>query len=184
MDKQSQLRKKFHKGSFNPGASRLKLISWYFTNLLLFRSGIMPFSAILAAILRLYGAKIGLDVRIKPFINIKYPWKLSVGAHSWLGECHIENLDEVKIGRNVCVSQHAVLLTGNHDYTTEAFSLYTKPIVLEDGAWIAAGAIVCPGVKIRSHAVLLGGSIANKDLLPYTVYQGNPAQALRKRKII
>lgn len=157
---------------------------WYLTSLLIFRSGLLPFSNLLVAILRIYGAKIEADVRIKPHINIKYPWKLSIGAHSWLGECHIENLDHIQIGKNVCISQHAILLTGNHDYSAEGFDLYTRPIMLEDGAWIATGAMVCPGVKVRSHSVLLSGSVANKDLLPYTVYQGNPAQALRKRTIL
>lgn len=143
----------------------------------------MPISSVLVFLLRLFGAKIGKDVRIKPYIYVHYPWKLSIGDHSWLAECRIENLDWVNIGNNVCVSQQAMLLTGNHDYKKTGFDLITKPIILEDGVWIGAKAIVCPGIKAHSHAVLTVGAIATKDLAPYSIYQGNPAVKVKDRII-
>lgn len=151
--------------------------------MLLFRSGLMPSSSVLVWILRLFGAKIGKDVRIKPYIYIHYPWKLSIGDYSWLAECRIENLAEVSIGNNVCVSQKAMLLTGNHDYKKADFDLITKPIVLEDGVWIGANAVVCPGVTAASHAVLTVGSVATKDLESFSIYQGNPAIKVKDRVI-
>ncbi|MEJ2881693.1 WcaF family extracellular polysaccharide biosynthesis acetyltransferase [Pedobacter sp. GR22-6] len=181
MDRHTQLKKNFDKGNFQVGASRLKLAVWYLSNLLFFRSGLIPSSTILVVILRLFGAKIGRDVRIKPFIHIKYPWKLSIGDHSWLGECQIENLDYISIGKNVCISADAILLTGNHNYTSNSFKLITKPIVLEDGVWIATRAIVCPGVTAKTHSVLMTAALANTDLLAYTVYRGNPARPARTR---
>lgn len=148
-----------------------------------FRSGLVPVSSILVFILRLYGAKIGKDVRIKPYIYIHYPWKLTIGDYSWLAECRIENLAEVSIGKNVCVSQNAMLLTGNHNYKKVDFDLITKPIILEDGAWIGANATVCPGVIAASHAVLTVGAVATKNLDAYAVYQGNPAVKIKDRVI-
>src|SRR5690606_29241247 len=130
-----------------------------------------------------FGTKIGKDVRIKPGIYIHYPWKLQIGDHSWLAECRIENLAEVIIGKNVCVSQRAMLLTGNHNYKSANFDLITKPIILEDGTWIGANATVCPGITVKSHAVLTVGSVATKDLEPYTIYQGNPAVKVKERVI-
>lgn len=183
MNKPTQLHKNFDKKDFNPGASGFKIICWYLTSLLFFRSGLMPISSVLVFLLRLFGAKIGKDVRIKPYIYVHYPWKLSVGDHSWLAECRIENLDQVSIGKNVCVSQQAMLLTGNHDYKKTGFDLITKPITLEDGVWIGAKAIVCPGIKAHSHAVLTVGSIATKDLAAYSIYQGNPAVKVKDRLI-
>ena len=179
-----QLRKSFNKKNFNAGASSLKILLWYFTSMFFFRSGLIPFSSILVAILRLYGAKIGKDVRIKPYVHIYYPWKLTMDDHSWLAECRIENLAPVTIGKNVCVSQKAMLLTGNHDYKTPDFDLITKPIVLEDGVWIGANAVVCPGITAKSHAVLTVGSIATRDLEAYSIYQGNPAVKVKDRVII
>lgn len=179
--KVTQLKKAFDKKDFSVGASRLKLICWYFISAIFIRSGIVPFSIIIVGILKMFGAKMGKDVRVKPFIYIHYPWKLTMGDHSWLAECRIENLDRVTIGKNVCVSQQAMLLTGNHDYTKPGFDLITKPIVLEDGAWIGAKAVVCPGVTVKSHAVLTVNSVATKDLEAYSIYQGNPAVKVKDR---
>jgi putative colanic acid biosynthesis acetyltransferase WcaF len=179
----TQLKKDFDKKDFDNGASSLKILLWYFTSVVFIRSGIIPFSNIIVFILRSFGAKIGKNVRIKPGIYIHYPWKLSIGDYSWLAECRIENLAEVNIGDNVCVSQKAMLLTGNHNYKSVHFDLITKPINLEEGAWIGANATVCPGITVRTHAVLTVGSIATKDLEAYSIYQGNPAIKVKERVI-
>jgi putative colanic acid biosynthesis acetyltransferase WcaF len=181
--KTTQLKKAFPKTGYDPGASALIIHLWYLTSLLLFRSGLLPWSNLLVAILRLYGAKIGNDVRIKPYIDIKYPWKLTVGDHSWLGNCLIENLAEVVIGNNVCVSQHAMLLTGNHNFSKTTFDLMTETVILEDGVWICAKATVCPGTRARTHSILTVGSVATKDMDDYMIYQGNPAIIIKKRSI-
>ncbi|MEJ5960603.1 WcaF family extracellular polysaccharide biosynthesis acetyltransferase [Pedobacter immunditicola] len=179
----TQLKRDFNTSGFQIGASKPKMIAWYIANLLFFKSGIIPSSTILVAILRIFGAKIGKDVRVKPSVVIKYPWKLKLGDHSWLADCYIENLAAVNIGKHVCISQKAMLLTGNHNYKLSTFNLMTAPIVLEDGAWICAKAIVCPGVTVKSHAVLRVGSVATKDLESYSVYQGNPAVRVNQRSI-
>ena len=179
----TKLAKSFDKGDFVCGASYVKLVCWYVVNLIFFRSGLVPFSNVLVGILRIFGAKIGREVRIKPHVQIKYPWKLIVGDNCWLGNCVIENLVEVKIGRHVCISQGALILTGNHNYNLISFELTAKPVLIEDGVWIGANGIVCPGVVVKSHAVLCVGSVATKDMEAHTIYQGNPAIKLRKRQI-
>ncbi len=178
-----QLVKNFDTKDFNIEASFLKQTAWYFTSCLLFRSGIMPYSTILIFILKCFGAKIGKDVRIKPFVYIKYPWKLTIGDYTWLAECFIENLDYVTIGTNCCISQNAVLMTGNHNYKKTTFDLFTQPIVLEDGVWIGANAIVSPGVICKSQSVLTLGSVATKNLDAYGIYQGLPAVKIKSREL-
>ena len=81
----------------------------------------MPISSVLVFLLRLFGARIGKQVRIKPGIHVKYPWKLIIGDFSWLADCYIENLDLVTIGENCCISQQAMLMTGNHNYNKTSF---------------------------------------------------------------
>ncbi len=180
----TQLKKHFDRKDFDPGAPAIKIYLWYFFNTVFFRSGLIPFSSVLVAMLKLFGAKIGRDVRIKPFVNIKYPWKLTIGDHTWIGEnCSIENLAEVTIGANVCLSQGSMILTGNHNYKLSSFDLITLPVIIEDGAWIGAKGVVCPGVKVGSHAILTVNSTANKHLDPYKIYQGNPAVIVRERNI-
>ena len=178
---ETKLKKEFDKKNFDAGAPVLKIMLWYFTSALFFRSGLIPFSVVLVAILRLFGAKIGKDTRIKPYVNIKYPWKLAIGDHSWIAECHIDNPANVYIGKNVCLSQGCMILAGNHDYTKVGFNLIARNITLEDGVWIGARAVVCAGTTIRSHAVLTVNSVATKDLDAYAIYQGNPAEKVRER---
>ncbi|KLT66646.1 WcaF family extracellular polysaccharide biosynthesis acetyltransferase [Pedobacter sp. BMA] len=179
----TQLQKNFNTGSYQIGASGLKQFLWYFTDVFFFRSGIIPVSSILVFLLRLFGARIGKDVRIKPGIHIKYPWKLSVGDYCWLADCYIENLDWVSIGTNCCISQQAILMTGNHNYSKTSFDLITKPIVLEDGVWVGAAAKVCPGLTLYSHSVLTMGSTATTNLDAYGIYQGHPAVKVKDRNI-
>lgn len=179
----TKLNKAFNKGYFHPGAPKLKIMAWYVTSTLLFRSGLVPFSNVLVFILRLFGARIGRDVRIKPYVHIRYPWRFEMGDHSWLADCYIDNLAFVKLGKHVCVSQGAMLLTGNHDFTRPTFDLITKPIILEDGVWIGAKSVVCPGVKAKTHAVLTVGSVATSDLEAYSINRGNPACKIKDRRI-
>ena len=105
-----------------------------------------------------------------------------MGDYVWIGEnVWIDNLDNVDIGNNVCISQGAFLLCGSHNYKKESFDLITKPIKVEDGVWIGAKSIVCPGVTCYKSAVLSVGSVATKDLESFSIYQGNPAKFTRKK---
>jgi putative colanic acid biosynthesis acetyltransferase WcaF len=117
-------------------------------------------------------------------VNIKHPWRLVVGDHVWIGEgVWIDNLAKVEIGSNVCISQGALLLTGSHDYTVPAFTLVLGEIYLEDGVWVAANAVLCPGVRCARNAVITVGSILRKDAEVGGVYAGNPAVLVRQRII-
>ncbi|MBX2974412.1 MAG: colanic acid biosynthesis acetyltransferase WcaF, partial [Flavobacteriales bacterium] len=79
------------------------------------------------------------------------------------------------------ISQGAMIIQGSHDYKKVDYPTYTKPVVIEDGSWVGAGALVTLGVTMKSHSVLAAGSMTSKDLEPYTIYQGNPAVAVRER---
>lgn len=143
-----------------------------------------PINSLKVNLLRAFGAKVGKGVVIKPCVNIKYPWKLEIGDYSWIGEeVWIDNLDEVVIGANCCISQGAMLLCGNHDYKRTDFQLIVKPINIEEGAWIGAKSVVCPGVNVKSHAVLSVQSTASSDLENYSIYKGNPAKKIKDRSI-
>ena len=168
---------------YQPG-SIIKCFLWYFTNCIFFINPVSFSSRIKILLLKLYGAKIGRGVIIKPGVNIKYPWLLEIGNNVWIGErVWIDNLGKLKIGNNVCISQGAILLFGNHNYKKSTFDLIVKEIVLEDGVWIGAKAIICPGVTMRSHSIAKAGSIITKETEPFTIYQGNPAIPIKLRKI-
>jgi len=176
---------KFSNRDFNKGASIFKIIFWYFINALFIRPSIFPFMGFKLFLLRLFGAKIGKRTCLKPCVLIKSPWNLVIGDNCWIGEkVWIDNLDKVEIGNNVCISQGALLLTGNHDYKTTSMPYRNAPIIIEDGAWIGGRAIVCSGVTVHTNAILTVGSVATKDMEPNGIYQGNPALKIRERKII
>ncbi len=161
-----------------------KNLLWFVTNSIFFNSFLPVPITVKSMIMRWFGAKIGKGVVIKPRVNVKYPWLLFVENYVWIGEgVWIDNLVEVRIGQSACLSQGAMLLTGNHDYTLSSFDLRVGKITIEAGAWIGARAIVCPGVTCRSHSVLAVNSVATKDLEPYSIYQGNPAQFIKERNI-
>lgn len=174
---------KFNTGDYRSGAGKFKVLIWYFFNYYFFNSAFpWPYS-IKTFILRAFGAKVGEGLVIKTKVRIKNPWRLIIGDHCWIGESvWIDNLEDVVIGNNVCLSQNAMLLTGNHDYTVSDFPYRLGKIILEDGVWIGAQSTVCPGVTCRSHAILTVNSVANKQLEEFGIYAGNPAVFIRKRK--
>lgn len=175
---------RFDNSWYNPGP-RWKIVLWFLANSVFLKNYLPIPVGIKIKVMQLFGAKVGQGVMIKPGVNVKYPWFLTIGNYTWIGEgVWIDNLDQVTIGNHVCISQGAMLLTGNHDYRKSGFDLITKPIRLEDGAWVGAQSVVCPGVTCHSHAVLSVGSVATRSLDAYGIYQGNPANFVRKRDIL
>ncbi len=169
---------------YNPGRSRVVRILWYLLNAIIFINPLMPLYGLKRRVLRLFGAKIGKGVVIKPNVNIKYPWNLEIGDHTWIGErSWFDSLEKIKIGANVCVSQGVYLCTGSHDWKDPTFSLIIKPIVVEDGAWLGCQSTVTGGVVVGSHSVVAAGSVASQDLPRYMICRGNPAKGVKPRNI-
>jgi putative colanic acid biosynthesis acetyltransferase WcaF len=175
---------KFNNSWYTAGSNPMVRVSWYFINAIIFKStALIPYS-IKRMLLRMFGAKIGFEVVIKPNVNIKYPWNLEIGDNTWVGEgVWIDNLDQVYIGSNACISQGALILSGNHDYSKTTFDLIVKPIHIGDGVWVGAKSIVTQGVNIGNHAVLAVNSVASSDLEEYWIYRGNPCQKINERRI-
>lgn len=174
----------YRTGSYTPGASGFKQLLWFYLGDFLVQTPLLPFSGIKVAILRGFGAQIGRGVRIKPHVKIKFPWRLTVGHHTWLGEgLWIDNLAPVVIEDQVCLSQGVYLCTGNHDWSQPTFDLRVSPIHIKKSSWIAAKAVIGPGVTIGEGAILALGSVASQSLKPWTIYGGNPAQALKPRSL-
>lgn len=172
----------YRQGDYQPGRNAVVRALWYFTSLFWFESGWFPFRGVKAFLLRLFGARVGSGVVIKPHVRIKFPWRLTVGDHVWIGQgVWIDNLADVTIGNHCCVSQEAYLCTGSHDHRRPTFDLMTAPIVLEEGSWIGARAMVLPGRTIGPHAVVAAGSVVTKDVPAEAIVGGNPAAVIGMR---
>jgi putative colanic acid biosynthesis acetyltransferase WcaF len=134
-------------------------IIWYIVNNLIFFS-FFPFSNIKIKILKLFGAKIGENVIIKEYVRIKFPKNLIIGNNVWIGSgVWIDNISELIIEDNCCISQDVYFCTGNHNVNLETFDLIAKKIVIKKNSWIAAKCIIGPGVEIKENSFLKIGSI-------------------------
>ncbi len=173
-----------YKTTIQIGAGKFKQLCWYFMNVFFFKNSINISSGLKVFLLKLFGARIGKGVVIKPCVNIKYPWKLQIGHYSWIGEkVWIDNLSNVTLGNSVTLSQGALILTGSHDHTKESFDFISLPVTIEEGSWIGANAVVYGGVICHSHCVLGINAVAETNLQAYTIYKGNPAVPVLKRVI-
>jgi putative colanic acid biosynthesis acetyltransferase WcaF len=133
-------------------------------------------------ILRWFGARVGRGVVIKPRVNIHFPWKLTIGDFTWIGEeVFILNFEPIEIGAHCCISQRAFLCAGNHDFRVPEMSFRNEPITVEDGAWVGAQSFVAPGVHIGTEAVITAGSVVTKSQPPRMVCGGNPCAPLKNR---
>ena len=155
-------------------------VLWLLLGLLVASS--IPGSQMRTALLRLFGARIGDGVVFKPRIVIKFPWKLAIGDNTWIGEgVWLDNVDQITIGSDCCLSQGVYVCTGNHDWSKETFDLVIQPVTVNAGAWLGAFARIGPGVTIGEDAVVAMGAVALEDVADNAVVQGNPATTLRQR---
>lgn len=137
-----------------------------------------------ALILRLFGATIGKNVRIRPTVNIEVPWNLIIHDGVTVGDHAIlYSLGTIEIGERTIVSQYAHICAGTHDYTDRRFPLIRDPVIIGADAWIGADAFVGPNVRIGRLSVLGARSSCYKDLEPEMVYAGNPAKPIKRREL-
>jgi putative colanic acid biosynthesis acetyltransferase WcaF len=167
-----------------PGRPFMARALWVIVEALVLLNPVVTSYRFKRAVLRLFGARIGGDVIVKPGVHVKYPWRLRVGDNCWLGErCWIDNMEDVSIGRNVVISQGAYLCTGNHDWADPGMGLTPQPIVIDEGAWIGAFARVAPGTHVAQEGVLVLGAVLLTDSEPRGIYAGNPAALVRWRTV-
>jgi putative colanic acid biosynthesis acetyltransferase WcaF len=148
-------------------------VGWHVVSALVFQSALVLPSRCKAALLRAFGARIGKGLVIKPRVTIKSPWFLELGDHVWLGEgVWIDNHTTVRVGSDVCISQGAYLFTGNHDWNDPRFRFFCRPIAVEDGVWVAAKAVICPGSLLARMSVVGAGVVWRGTSAPAAVYAG------------
>lgn len=128
-------------------------------------------------LLRVFGAKIGKGVLIRPTARVTYPWKLVIGDYSWIGDqAELYNWADIRIGSNSVVSQRSYLCTGSHDMSKKNFPLNAKPILIADGVWVATDVFIAPGVSVEEGAVIGARSSVFSDIPERAVAYGYPAK--------
>jgi putative colanic acid biosynthesis acetyltransferase WcaF len=155
---------------------------WWIVQATLFRMSPQVLYGWRRFLLRLFGARIGRGVIIRPTAEITYPWKLTIGDHCWIGDhATLYTLGEIHIGDNAVVSQHCYLAAATHDYTQPTFDMIAKTITIEPEAWLATRVFVAPGVTVGRGTVVGACSVVLNDVPAMMICAGHPAKPLRPR---
>lgn len=165
------------------GKSGIYVQLWWFVYAVFFRTSPQVMYGWRRFILRIFGAKVGKKVIIRPSAQITYPWKLEIGDYSWIGdEVVLYTLGNIKIGNNSIISQRSYICTGSHDYDTVDFKIYSEDITIGDSCWLATDVFVAPGVKIEHRTIIGARSTVLKSLIGDRVYAGSPVKFIKERK--
>ncbi|MEM1367414.1 MAG: hormogonium polysaccharide biosynthesis acetyltransferase HpsU [Cyanobacteria bacterium P01_H01_bin.15] len=153
------------------------VLLWWFVQSVAFPLSLHSFDGLRCWLLRKFGAQIGQGVKIRPTARFTYPWKVTLGSYSWVGDDVVfYSLEQIHIGSHCVISQKSYLCTGSHDYQDPTFGLITAPIVVGSGAWVATDVFVGPGVTIGVNAVIGARSSVFKDIGPGRLAYGSPAR--------
>ncbi|WP_316153688.1 putative colanic acid biosynthesis acetyltransferase [Cupriavidus sp. BIC8F] len=164
------------------GRSKAFVQLWWLVQATLFRCSPQVAYGFRRTILRIFGAKVGEGVLVRPSVRITYPWKVTLGDYCWIGDnVNLYSLGPITIGKNAVVSQESYLCTGDHDYSDPAFAIRAKPITVGPEAWVAAGTFIAPGVSIGQAAVIGARSFVFSDMPAATICYGSPCAPARPR---
>lgn len=133
-------------------------------------------------VLRLLGSQIHRAAVLYGGFEIRSPRKLKIGANSCIG--HRATLDArggLTIGKNVNFSSEAMIWIAQHNYRDPMFGTDFKPVSIGNYAWLGPRCIILPGVTVGEGAVVAAGAVVTKDVEPYTVVGGVPAQKIADR---
>lgn len=164
-------------------ADKLQLLCWRAVRLVCFRCTPARLNGLRIVLLRMFGARVASTAVIHPTCRIYSPRTLSIGERSCLAErvdCY--SVAGIQIGDDVTVSQDAFLCTASHDVDAPDRRLVTRPIRIDDGAWVFARAILLPGVVLERGAVVAAGAVVHGPVGPGVVVAGNPARPIRERR--
>ncbi|PEU74709.1 colanic acid biosynthesis acetyltransferase WcaF [Bacillus cereus] len=173
---------KYDQSWYSRGRSGVIVLLWWLIQGTIFKYSLHNMYGWRNLLLRLFGAKLGKGVKVRSSAKFTYPWKVSIGNHSWIGDnVQFYSLEEIHIGANCVISQESYLCTGSHDVKDLHFGLVTKPIHVKDGAWIASDVFVYPGVTIHELGVAAARSTILKDIPFNEIHAGFPAKFIKKR---
>ena len=167
------------------GRSAFTAQLWWIVQTMLFSTSPQIMFGWRRFLLRCFGAKIGKKVLIRPSVKTTYPWNLSIGDYSWIGdEVVLYSLGEIEIGYHTVISQRSYICTASHKYNVPEFSIYSEKVSIGAQCWLAADVYVAPGLTIEDGVVVGARSTVLSDLKGYKVYAGSPVKCIKDRATI
>ena len=175
---------KYTQSNFTRGRPSWFIIIWWLVQAIAFPLSLHNFNFFRCWLLRLFGAKIGKKVVIRPTARFTYPWKVTIDDYSWIGDDVVfYSIDRIQIGSHCVISQKSYLCTASHDFRDEAFSLTTAPIRIGNGAWVATDCFIAPGITIGDNAVIGARSTVFRDIPSQQIAWGSPCTPRYTRKM-
>lgn len=176
--------RRYDQSNFDRGRPTWFILIWWLVQAVAFPLTPHNFSGFRCSLLRLFGAKIGTGVVIRPTARFTYPWKVEIGDFSWVGDDVVfYSLDFIRIGRHCVISQKSYLCTGTHDTQDPAFGLKTAGITVGNGAWVATDCFIAPGVEIGANAVIGARSSVFSNMPAGQVCWGTPCRPHHQRQM-
>lgn len=155
-----------------------------FEVMILYWVGCIPSHFIRKLFYRLAGMKIGRGSTIHTGARFYDPRNIEIGQDSIIGESAVlDGRDKLLIGNHVDIASQVLIYNSQHDIDSEDFHAVELPVEIGDYVFIGPRVIIQPGIKIGEGAVVAAGAVVTKDILPYTVVGGVPAQFIRERKL-
>jgi putative colanic acid biosynthesis acetyltransferase WcaF len=176
--------RRYDQSWFDRGRPGWFILLWWLVQAVIFPLTLHSAHGMRRWLLRQFGATIGAGVAIRPTARFTYPWKVTIGDYSWIGDdVVLYSLDAIRIGSHCVISQETYLCTGSHDSHDPTFNLQTGPITIGNGAWIAADCFVGPNVAIGANALVGARSSVFSNLPEQQVCWGTPCKPHHQREI-
>ena len=125
----------------------------------------LPYTRVRVIFHKMRGVKIGPNVQI--------------GEQVWLEESFP---DYVTIEKNAAIAFGCRVVAHSipHVFHENRFDAYVSPVLIKEGAWIGMCSIILPGVIIGKGSVVSAGSVVTRNVPPFTIVRGNPAEIVGK----
>ena len=176
--------RQYNPSEYDRGRPGWFVLLWWLVQAIAFPLSPHIFNSFRQSLLRLFGAKIGTGVVIRPTARFTYPWKVEIGDYSWIGDDVVfYSLEQIRVGCHCVISQKCYLCTGSHDIQDSAFGLITSGITIGNGVWIATDCFVAPGVQIGANAVVGARSSVFSNIPTQQVCWGTPARPRYQRQM-
>jgi putative colanic acid biosynthesis acetyltransferase WcaF len=142
----------------------------------------LPHNELRLAYLRALGLRHGPHCFLFGSSEVICPEKIELEGYCHIGRyCQIDGRGGIRVGRNVVIASHTLLLTADHDVQSTDFHGRLGSIAIEDRVWLASRVTVLKGVTVGQGAVVAAGSVVHRDVPAWSIVSGVPAEKIGER---
>jgi acetyltransferase-like isoleucine patch superfamily enzyme len=151
--------------------------------LLLRVAGLLPSHLLRRAAYRMFGMRLERGAHVYAGAEIRAASGIAIGKRSSVGtRATLDGRGGLEIGANVNLSSEVAIWTMQHRVQDPDFGVESAPVRIGDRAWISFRATILPGVTIGEGAVVAAGAVATRDVAPFEIVAGVPAQVIGTRE--